>query len=188
MSTKKTVQQNVMLDLETLGKKPGSAIASIAAAIFDIETGKVSEQFYVNIDWDSCFDYGLKADGSTLAWWFQQSNEARMALLKDQITLPEALIALSAFIPENAIIWGNGPSFDLAISAVAYEKVGLELPWKHYNEKCVRTIVDKNPAIKKELNKRRTSVAHYAHADVLHQIDYLVKTDQSLVVVDPEWL
>lgn len=76
---------DVMLDLETWGTKPGSAIRSIAAVTFNFEGALVSPSyFYRNIDDKSCLDAGLKRDERTVAWWATQDAGAQQALLVDQ--------------------------------------------------------------------------------------------------------
>ena len=71
---------HVMLDLETLGTKPGCVIRSIGAVVFTLD-GVLGAQFYANIDKQSCVDAGLTVDPATEAWWAGQSQEARDALL-----------------------------------------------------------------------------------------------------------
>ncbi len=59
---------HLMLDLETWGTAPGSALRSIGAVFFDLD-GKTGETFYRNIDKQSCLDAGLKIDPATVSWW-----------------------------------------------------------------------------------------------------------------------
>jgi len=68
---------DVMLDLETMGKKSNAAIVSIGAVEFDIETGKTGREFYKVVDLQSCLDLGLKVEASTIYWWLMQSEAAR---------------------------------------------------------------------------------------------------------------
>ena len=48
---------HAMLDLETWGTKPGSAIRSIGAALFTLD-GNIGGTFYCNVDEQSCLDIG----------------------------------------------------------------------------------------------------------------------------------
>jgi DNA polymerase III epsilon subunit-like protein len=65
---------HLMLDLETLGNKSNSAILSIGAVEFDLETGETGREFYQRIDLQSCIDKGLIINGSTFYWWITQNE------------------------------------------------------------------------------------------------------------------
>ena len=41
---------NVMIDIETLGSASGSALLSIGAIFFDIESGVLDKHIYIEID------------------------------------------------------------------------------------------------------------------------------------------
>src|SRR6478609_2831880 len=84
------MKTQIMLDLETLGQKPGSVILSIGACVFD-RVG-VHERFYTRVDPQSCIDAGLQADLSTFLWWMKQGDEARHEVLKPGRPLRDALI------------------------------------------------------------------------------------------------
>ena len=64
------------IDLETLGTRYNAAILSIGVQQFDIDSGKLGETFYREIDIDSAIKAG-KVTGSTLAWWAQQGEVAK---------------------------------------------------------------------------------------------------------------
>jgi len=49
---------DVMLDLETMGRKSNSALVSIGAVEFNLETGETGKEFYEVIDLQSCLDVG----------------------------------------------------------------------------------------------------------------------------------
>lgn len=128
-----------MLDLETLGTRPGDTILSIGACIFSPENGITSE-FYVTINQESSKAAGLRAQKSTIEWWSNQSTEARTAAFKGQYTLEEALDKFRAWLPEDALLYGNGANFDNALLAAAYRAVKQEQPWKFWNDRCYRTL------------------------------------------------
>ena len=66
----KTMKQNLMIDLETLGTKPNSAILSIGAVYFDKDG--LGEEFYANVDLQDSIDSGFDIDASTVYWWLSQ--------------------------------------------------------------------------------------------------------------------
>ena len=59
--------QNVMIDLETLGRRAGCAILSIGAVAFDLKQG-LGEEMYVVVNRQSCNAAELHEDLSTLDW------------------------------------------------------------------------------------------------------------------------
>ena len=54
--------KHVMIDIETLGSKPGSVIVAIAAVRFDLDTGNVKKSYVSHVDPDSCVKKGLKIE------------------------------------------------------------------------------------------------------------------------------
>lgn len=128
----------IMLDLETLGTKPGCVILQLAAVEF--EGDAILALFDVKIDIKSCLEAGLYIDTETLKWWSQQENIG--SVMTGTESLREALEAFSRWVAlcESGEIWANGASFDFPILAAAYEKVGLEQPWSFRDERCLRTV------------------------------------------------
>ena len=132
---------HVMVDIETLGTRPGDIILSIGAVKFSQEKG-LGEEFYVTIDPESCKAAGLRAQKSTLEWWGKQSEEARKAAFKGEFSLEVALTKLTMWMPpfDTALVWGNGANFDNALVAAAYRAVKHDVPWNYWNDRCYRTI------------------------------------------------
>ena len=90
--------KDIMVDLETFGTEIGSMIVSIGAVKFDLNTGDMGEEFYININAESCSKYGLVADGGAVNFWLEQPTEAQQALFKQpRVSLPEALVKFSKF-------------------------------------------------------------------------------------------
>ena len=88
--------KNVMIDIETLGTRPGSIILSIGACAFDpADISSVGSdaryEFYENIDPEDCKSLGLTSDPSTVAWWAKQGPEAVAMLQTDRQQLIDVL-------------------------------------------------------------------------------------------------
>lgn len=129
--------QNVMLDIETLGTVPGSAIVSLGA--YCLETGA---EFYRVIDLGSNFRFKMSVDAPTIEWWMTQSDDARaMFKAKDKVDLDVALSDLAQWLPDpkGLQVWGNCCSFDCVLLGVAYRRVGQKLPWNVFSERSYRT-------------------------------------------------
>lgn len=135
---------HVMLDLETWGTKPGSAIRSIGAVVFNPKTGKLGAEFYANIIDASCEDVGLTKDASTVKWWSEQSAEARDALAESQQMLCDVLGEFSRWwdFVGGKQVWGHGASFDPVLLEAAYEASMIaDAPWKFWDIRCCRTVL-----------------------------------------------
>ena len=156
-----------MIDIETLGQVPGSAILSIGA--YNLET---EATFYLDIDLSSNFAAKMSVDAATIQWWFKQKPEAQAVFnSKAAVTLPEALQRLADFLPEakELYVWGNGCNFDIVLLEVAFRRCNIPVPWKYTNIRDHRTAVGLYPGIKKPKN----TLAHNALADAVAQGQHL---------------
>ena len=141
----------VMLDLETLGTSSNAVILSIGAVEFDLVTKELGERFYVNVDIQSCFNAGLKADGDTIMWWLKQDDAARAALTNSAaIHINMALGQFNAYLFHvtrsgggNVCVWGNGCGFDNVILQNAHRKTGIGRAkvWPFRNDRDMRTLI-----------------------------------------------
>lgn len=165
---------HLMLDLETMGNKSKSAILSIGAVEFDIETGITGKVFYQRINLQSCLNAGLIVNASTVMWWLQQSEEARKEICKVGDSLHNSLDKLTSFmhcLEHNFQIWGNGVRFDIGILEDAYFACKHEqLPWDFRSERDVRTLISFAPEVKENLPFNGTQ--HNPIDDCKHQIAY----------------
>lgn len=139
---------DIMLDLETLSTRPNAVIIVLAAIKFnrkgDLMPIEQLDTFYKRIDVKSCLELGLRADKNTIEWWKKQSPKIRYEAL-DHPVRSSLFIVLQEFkdwIDNNSRIWGNGDDFDCTILGEAYIRAGMEIPWKFYNTRDVRTIFD----------------------------------------------
>ena len=166
------MSSHLMIDLETLGQRPGSVIASIGAVLFG--DGQVHSKFYRRIDLKSCTQAGLTVDADTVAWWLRQGDQARAETFGEdepRTTLAVALQQLSALIGPQTCVWGNGAVFDLGLLAAAYHALHLEVPWKFRNERCYRTVAALNPQVPRPA---MAGVKHVAVDDAEAQARHLM--------------
>lgn len=169
---------HVMLDLETLGKTPGSVIASIGAVAFDPLAGAFRPEFYAVVDRASCEAVGLEVDPDTLAWWARQSEEARSALAVDPMPLREALAAFTTWWREmeGERLWSQGANFDEPILAAAYRACGMAVPWKYHASRDTRTVYELAGVVV----ERGKGVHHNALDDALAQVDAVCRAHAHL--------
>lgn len=166
---------HVMIDIETMGTKSYSAIISIAAVEFNIETGIIGQTFYQNISLQSNVSNGLVIDPDTVIWWIGQNEAARKKLSENPSELIQTLLLLDQYLVScgpDAKLWGNPARFDLGLLENAYQTAFLKSPWEHYNERCLRTLSSLRPEIKKRTIRKGPE--HDATADCLFQIEYAV--------------
>ncbi len=183
-STSRTCD-HLMIDLETMGKNPDAPIISIGAIFFDPQTGDVGPEFSKTIDLETA---GGVIDRDTIKWWLKQSREAQSAIMTDEIPLDDALLQLREFIDENSgeffvQVWGNGANFDNTILRRSYERQGITCPWRYYNDRDVRTIVELGKAIDFDA---RTAIPfegerHNALDDARYQAKYVSAIWQKLI-------
>ncbi|HBC1557862.1 TPA: 3'-5' exoribonuclease, partial [Escherichia coli] len=176
---------HLMIDLETMGKNPDAPIISIGAIFFDPQTGDMGPEFSKTIDLETA---GGVIDRDTIKWWLKQSREAQSAIMADEIPLDDALLQLREFIDENSgeffvHVWGNGANFDNTILRRSYERQGIPCPWRYYNDRDVRTIVELGKAIDFDA---RTAIPfegerHNALDDARYQAKYVSVIWQKLI-------
>lgn len=179
----------IMLDIETMGSSSNAPIISIGAVFFDPNTGALGSTFYREITLLSSAHYG-EIDAGTVIWWMKQSDEARSVFKgNDKMTLKPALdefsqwisVAMSKVTVEEGktatpTIWGNGATFDNVITKNAYTATKLKAPWKHWNDRDVRTIVAMGRQIL-NINPKddmvREGTFHNALDDAIFQAKYV---------------
>lgn len=167
---------NVMIDLETVGTRPGSAIVSIGAVLFGSQG--VFACFYRVISMRSSRAAGLSVDDDTLEWWKNQSPAARDVLKQSNSVLSAPVARALAELSETIggrLVWSNGADFDLPILAEAYWRCGLGgPPWSHKNTRCYRTIRALRPEIEfHQIGK--LGGAHNALDDAASQAEHAVQ-------------
>jgi len=192
-SKSETMFTHLMVDLETMGKKPGAPIVSVGAVFFDPASGKTGAEYYQVISLESSMSFGARPDASTILWWLKQSPEARSAIVVDDtVGLVEALEQFLDFIAENAAngsknvqLWGNGSSFDCSLLEAAFELADTPFPIPHWNYRDVRTVVELGKAV--GLNSRYDipfeGDQHNALADARHQVKYVSAIWQRLTAI-----
>ena len=163
------VYPQIMLDLETLGNGPKSAIIAIGAVKFSPAGGGMHD-FYCTIDPEDAVREGLKMDAGTVMWWMQQSEQARKAFTNPGLSLRSALQAFREWYgSKETPVWGNGASFDNVILGNAYKAIGESQPWKFWNDRCYRTVKSMYPHIK----LKRVGTYHNALDDAKSQAEHL---------------
>lgn len=161
---------HLMLDIETLGTKPGCVITQIACIPFTEDgPGPESTWFRANID-ITTYGHNFHIDAATLKW----AIEKGVPILRDnQIDAALALLDLANFIArrvkdDNRVkIWANSPTFDCEILEAAWRRFDIQVPWHYWHCLDYRTEMWRDP-------RRAEPAAHDATQDCLDQIARLV--------------
>lgn len=168
-------QWHTMLDIETMGTRPGCAIMSIGACRFDPDTGYVAtkgdaDTFYERITFRSNIESGLTFSIDTLMWWLDQSKEAQKEAFSGIAHLREALLKYGAWYRTSwatmGPTWSHGSRFDHGLVENAYRKLGMEPCWDYKQERDTRTMLALFPSIK---IPRSDGVFHVAVDDAINQ-------------------
>lgn len=162
--------KNIMLDLETYDTAPTAIVLSIGAVRFDAHN--CYERIYVSCGTaehrNDQLNHFRTQSADTVAWWEQQTPEARKVLYDTEAVTPrEALDRFRTFCGEGAIIWGNGADFDNVILRSMYASYSGDdksAPWRYYNNRCFRTLKSLSP-----VKVDRIGTYHNALDDAVHQ-------------------
>lgn len=161
---------HLMIDIETMGTKPGCVILSVAAVAFT--ANGLGESFYARVDGESCERVGLHCDIATVLWWLDKDVKAREEIRRPGENISPVLLRLGNFIQQHAPpdhwVWANSPSFDLSILRHAYGAVQIAVPWDVWCERDYRTIKHLVPA---PVVLPRTAGFHHALDDARHQAE-----------------
>jgi len=160
-----------MVDLETLATTPDAHILSIGA----VDMSNHDNTFYCTVEGTN---QNRTTNFGTIKWWLKQSPEAIASATNSNnaLELPDMLADLTAFIVEHKLThpWANGSCFDIIILENAYRQHNMEIPWKFWNVRDVRTITDMAFRITgQKLKPNREGVHHNALDDAIYQSQWV---------------
>lgn len=131
---------HLMLDIETLGTRPGAVVLSVAMVRFSDEA-----QFQINLRVDEQQTLGLEIDPATQAWWAQQDPAAWQAATQNPLPLVQGLEYVRTWMQwagTDPLIWCHGATFDCPLLGAVYERAGLAPPWAYWAVRDTRTLYD----------------------------------------------
>lgn len=133
-----------MLDIETLGTKPGCPVAQIACLLWNTATNEVVEEFetFIRVQIGD-----ITADAETIKWWYKQDDNLRDYVLNN----PNAQYPVAGFgnfsiwakeLEEKPLVWWcKGLDFDFPIIETKLRQHGFQVPWKYNNRRDFRTVL-----------------------------------------------
>ena len=168
---------NLMIDIETLGKTVGSVVTQIGAVYFDPISGEIGTEFKMNIDLEDSLALGYDIDAKTLKWWFGQPNEARMSFLMNPIptTVDSVLKQLHSFARHATQYWSHA-TFDMPMLEYLYASEGIQSPFRYTRTRDIRTAIELSGIDRNKLFGmfKREGNHHTAVDDCKYQVKYLV--------------
>jgi len=138
----------MMVDIETLDTEVTAAIMAIGAVVFDPRTDEREDEFSMTgISKRSNLRCGRTVSQQTLDWWAQQNPEAQAAVFDPphvslDIALGEFTRWINRLTPTCTRIWAKSPDFDCAILRHACMDRGILWPFKFWENRCCRTIME----------------------------------------------
>lgn len=190
-----------MVDVETMGTKPGCAILSIGAVRFDpyqdpekaVQSMHLQgkSHFYMAINSMDSSARGFSSDPDTMRWWKKQSiwPQLSMAIMNSDVTVPQAAKSFAQFLEKShggggVKLWANSPSFDIAILRAMFKAVDQELPVDYRQEMDYRTVMElvyPHRASRPERPHALSALpAHHALGDAAAQAHHLITAGQKL--------
>ena len=160
---------NIMVDIETMGTEFDSAIVSIAAVKFD--DTKVNQEFNQSVSLVSSMDVGLSVSAETILWWIKQKNTISDSFSYSKNNIVDVLNNFNDFIGWRPCIWGNGSDFDNVILDNAFKCCGIKKGWTYKGNRCYRTMSKLFPNIEYTPPKE----SHVAIYDAISQAEHLIK-------------
>lgn len=136
---------HIMIDIETLGVRPGAVVLSAALVRFSDEA-----QVSLNFNIPDQQTLGLEIDPATHAWWGEQEAKApggwARATENPQplaIALPYIADWIRWAAPDGDwLIWCHGAPFDCPLLGEVYRRADISCPWKFWQVRDTRTLYD----------------------------------------------
>lgn len=190
----KSAHDNVMTDVETVGRKPGCAILSIGAIRFNpfesdpLKRKQIEKRhrFYVAINNLDSSNLGFSSDPDTMRWWKRQPiwQQLSMEIMTSEHSVAQSAEQFSNFLNagrqngKELRLWANSPSFDIAILRAMYERVGAILPVSYREEMDFRTVMELAYPVRSDRPARPDVIdglpAHHALGDSHSQAELLM--------------
>ncbi len=180
---------DVMMDLETLGRRAGCVVLSIGCVVMSAKhgvhdglEGRPDQKFYCALPIDPQKDVGLHVDPETEAWWRKQSSAAR-DVFKECDAAGSLVYELGKFEAwmkslggkPSIHVWGNGSDFDNAIMTALYAALDdRPLPWQYWNSSCYRTLKNRQSIKQRWPAPERSGTFHNALDDAVTQAHHAV--------------
>ncbi len=164
------IKSDVMIDLETLGLKPGYVILSIGCAFFNPQGEGHGSTFYRTVDLGDSVSKGFEISKSTVNWWQRQEHSAIQALGVEPQSVEDVFFDFVDWFNGNngEKVWSQGANMDIPMVEHVLEKLDIRIPWDFWNVRDTRTVYDLFDFDYKSITREGTY--HNALQDSIHQV------------------
>jgi hypothetical protein len=136
---------HIMVDIETLGTRPGAIVLSAAFVRFSDEA-----HMTLNLSIPDQEALGLETDPQTAAWWRDQEAKhpgAWAAATSNPMPLASALPYIAQWLgwargSDDLQVWCHGATFDAPLLGEIYRRANVKCPWGFYDVRDTRTLYD----------------------------------------------
>lgn len=132
------MKTHILLDIEALGTRPGSAIIELGAVEFFPDSGTLGRSFEAMIEPQTPFTVDL----DTLAWHIEKRTWPR-PFAENTHAIGSALVEFEDWLAESGEVeafWAWGATYDLPLLTAAYDFTGTPQPWKYWQQRCARSV------------------------------------------------
>lgn len=138
----KLVKNNIIIDIETLGRRNDAAITQVGLVIAD-KNFNILNKFLIQVDpkaWHTC---NRTFTGETLLWWMQQkntpvSNTSTLSVYSYKELIEKLKLIFRMYNTSETLVWTKG-SMDLFCIKDLFEYFDMELPWEFWQPRDIRT-------------------------------------------------
>lgn len=148
---------HINFDTETLGLYENAVVTTLACCAFTFEDN-ISYDELVRSGFFTKFSsmeqlkvYHRDTTQSTIDWWKQQSEEAKVHSIKPgpkDVSLVTGLTRLTEYIKNSgynwkkSYVWSRGNAFDLPKIESLYRNAEMDLPFNTFRVRDTRTMID----------------------------------------------
>lgn len=134
--------KNIIIDIETLGRRNDAAITQVGVVIAD-KNFDIINTYLIQVEpqaWHTC---KRTFTGETLLWWINQNNTPISEKATHEVYNYKDLIKQLSYIfqkynTDGSIVWTKG-TMDLFCIKDLYEFFNMETPWKFWQPRDIRT-------------------------------------------------
>lgn len=178
---------HLMVDIETLGTRPGAVVISAAFVRCSDEAHMV-----LNLSIPEQQALGMEIDPKTHAWWGEQETKSPgiwARVTENPVPINAALPYIAQWITWAAggsdwLIWCHGATFDCPLLDELYRRAGMVSPWSYWQVRDTRTLYDLAGVNPKDY---AVPPPHIALNDALGQSRALVASLQILARAHQGW-
>lgn len=133
---------NAMIDIQTVGTRPTSAIIALSAIKFDFGSDNM-DAFTVNIDPTNWMRLGLTYEKSTIDYWKSVDSSFKDILFTNRVDLESGMDSFLKFLgddPKSLNYWSYGTLLGFPIISHNLGIIGKQEPWIVSNVMDSRTV------------------------------------------------